>query len=280
MEVTVLNIDQLGCSQGSLDQNAQILDNMQPSKVGAFIDLTQDVSSESKNENDCLPLAVEGLECQVIYVDEENHKKEKVQVANRALECTADEAYIDLTSESLSSCEAKKDDLKLDPASNSNKVLPEVVNSDHKKRKNLSGLVHSSQKRHRRDSDLTSKEKTKKITQGSGENDEALKRKTSKKASVATTDTSALKTSPGEKAAATAATTSPSLSAKNIIKRKGEVVVSWTRNDDREILLECQKRRRSLKTFSYLAAKLNKNPNQVSERFQQLKKLFEKSNCR
>jgi hypothetical protein len=35
------------------------------------------------------------------------------------------------------------------------------------------------------------------------------------------------------------------------------------RNDDREILLECQKRMPSLKTFTYLAVKLNKNPNQV-----------------
>uniref|UniRef100_A0A8C4L9D4 CASP8-associated protein 2 n=1 Tax=Equus asinus asinus TaxID=83772 RepID=A0A8C4L9D4_EQUAS len=65
------------------------------------------------------------------------------------------------------------------------------------------------------------------------------------------------------------------------INRKDEEINNLhQRNDDREILLECQKRGPSLKTFSYLAAKLNKNPYQVSERFQQLMKLFEKSKCR
>nr|XP_030715364.1 CASP8-associated protein 2 isoform X4 [Globicephala melas] len=50
VEVTVLNIEQLGCSGSSVDQNAPVLDNMQPDTVDAFIDLTQDVSSDSKNE--------------------------------------------------------------------------------------------------------------------------------------------------------------------------------------------------------------------------------------
>ncbi|KAM6297651.1 CASP8-associated protein 2-like, partial [Podargus strigoides] len=48
----------------------------------------------------------------------------------------------------------------------------------------------------------------------------------------------------------------------NIIKKKGEVVVSWTRNDDREILLECQRKGPSSKTFVSLATRLNKSPNQ------------------
>ncbi|KFQ23845.1 CASP8-associated protein 2 [Mesitornis unicolor] len=72
----------------------------------------------------------------------------------------------------------------------------------------------------------------------------------------------------------------PSLYAKNIIKKKGEVVVSWTRNDDREILLECQRKGPSSKTFVSLATQLNKSPNQVGERFKQLMKLFKKSNCK
>uniref|UniRef100_A0A8C3B730 CASP8-associated protein 2 n=1 Tax=Cairina moschata TaxID=8855 RepID=A0A8C3B730_CAIMO len=74
--------------------------------------------------------------------------------------------------------------------------------------------------------------------------------------------------------------TSPSLYAKNIVKKKGEVVVSWTRNDDREILLECQRKGPSSKTFVSLATRLNKSPNQVSERFKQLMKLFKKSKCK
>ncbi|NWR54632.1 C8AP2 protein, partial [Bucorvus abyssinicus] len=73
---------------------------------------------------------------------------------------------------------------------------------------------------------------------------------------------------------------SPSLYAKNIIRRKGEVVVSWTRNDDREILLECQRKGPSSKTFVSLATRLNKSSTQVSERFKQLMKLFKKSKCK
>ncbi|XP_031466657.1 CASP8-associated protein 2 [Phasianus colchicus] len=73
---------------------------------------------------------------------------------------------------------------------------------------------------------------------------------------------------------------SPGLYAKNIVKKKGEVVVSWTRNDDREILLECQRKGPSSKTFVSLATRLNKSPNQVSERFKQLMKLFKKSKCK
>ncbi|KFO92453.1 CASP8-associated protein 2 [Buceros rhinoceros silvestris] len=73
---------------------------------------------------------------------------------------------------------------------------------------------------------------------------------------------------------------SPSLYAKNIIRKKGEVIVSWTRNDDREILLECQRKGPSSKTFASLATRLNKSSTQVSERFKQLMKLFKKSKCK
>ncbi|KAJ6665792.1 hypothetical protein lerEdw1_001264 [Lerista edwardsae] len=70
-----------------------------------------------------------------------------------------------------------------------------------------------------------------------------------------------------------------SLYAKNIVKKKGEVIVSWTRDDDREILLECQKQGPSEKTFASLATRLNKSSNQVEERFKQLVKLFKMSHC-
>ncbi|XP_073445663.1 CASP8-associated protein 2 isoform X2 [Dendrobates tinctorius] len=71
---------------------------------------------------------------------------------------------------------------------------------------------------------------------------------------------------------------SPSnLSAKNVIKKKGEVVVSWTRDEDRAILLECQKLAPTKKTFVFLSSTMNKYPHQVEERFRQLMKLFKKS---
>ncbi|KAG8582227.1 hypothetical protein GDO81_007966 [Engystomops pustulosus] len=68
-----------------------------------------------------------------------------------------------------------------------------------------------------------------------------------------------------------------SLSAKNVIKKKGEVVVSWTRDEDRSILLECQKLGPTKKTFLFLSSAMNKYPHQVEERFRQLMKLFKKS---
>ncbi|KAM5286751.1 CASP8-associated protein 2 isoform 2-T7 [Hipposideros larvatus] len=282
IEVAVLDIDQLGCSGSNLDQNAQILDTVPPDTVDTFIDLTQDVSSESKNEDNCPALAVEHLGCQVLSVDEDNCKEEKVQVANKPLGCIVEEACIDLTLESPSSYEIKKEDLKSEPASNSDSSeLPGAFDNAHKKRKNLSDLNHSAQKKQRKKTDLASKEKSNKITQNSDENGEAHRTKANKKKAPAVTkDPSSLKASPGTKDPSAASGTSISLSAKNVVKKKGEVIVSWTRNDDREILLECQKRGPSMKTFSYLAAKLNKNPSQVSERFQQLLKLFEKSKCR
>uniref|UniRef100_A0A0P6J3Q0 CASP8-associated protein 2 n=1 Tax=Heterocephalus glaber TaxID=10181 RepID=A0A0P6J3Q0_HETGA len=281
LEETVLNIDQLGCSGGNLDQNAKILNNsLQPETIDAFIDLTQDASSKSKNEGNHPVLAVEDLECQVICVDDDSFR-EKVEMADRSLEYIVEETCIDLTTESPGSYEVKKDDLKSEPASNSDgSELPGTTNV-HKKRKNLSDLNHSCQKKQRKETDLTSTEKTKKLIQESSEDGDTHQKKASKKRAV-NKDSSSLTTSPGFNNSAAAPSTSPttSLSAKNVIKKKGEITILWTRNDDREILLECQKRRPSLKTFTDLAVKLNKNPNQVSERFQQLMKLFEKSKCR
>ncbi|XP_024407488.2 CASP8-associated protein 2 isoform X4 [Desmodus rotundus] len=282
IEVAVLNMNQLGCSGSNLNQNVQILDNVQPDTVDAFIDLTQDVSCESKSEDNHPALVVGHLGCQVFCVDEENCKEGKVQVASKPSESMVEEAYIDLTSDSPNSCEVKKD-LRSELASTSDSSeLPTTLDNAHKKRKNLSNLNHYYQKKQRKETDLTSKEKTKKITPNSSENGEAHRRKASKKKAPAVTkDPSLLKASPGIKDPPAASGISPiNLSANNIIKKKGEIIVSWTRNDDREILMECQKSGPSMKTFSYVAAKLNKNSSQVSERFQQLLKLFEKSKCR
>uniref|UniRef100_A0A5F4WJ84 CASP8-associated protein 2 n=1 Tax=Callithrix jacchus TaxID=9483 RepID=A0A5F4WJ84_CALJA len=270
MKVTVLNIDHLGCSEGSLNQSAQILDgSLQADTVGAFIDLTQDASSESKSEDNHPELAVEDLGCGVIQVDEDNCKEEKVQMANRPLECIVEDTYIDLTTESSSSCEVKKDKLKSEPASNCDDLeLAGTLNNAHKKRKNLSDLNYS-HKKQRKETDLTNREKAKKPTQDSCENTEAHQKKVSKKRAFipVNKDLSPLKASPGIKDSSAALTTSTSLSAKNVIKKKGEIIILWTRNDDREILLECQKRGPSFKTFTYLAAKLDKNPNQVTTQF-------------
>ncbi|KAM4771042.1 CASP8-associated protein 2 [Rhinophrynus dorsalis] len=68
------------------------------------------------------------------------------------------------------------------------------------------------------------------------------------------------------------------MSAKNVVKKKGEVVVSWSRDEDRLILLECQKLGPNQKTFLSLSSEMNKYPYQIEERFRQLMKLFKK--CR
>ncbi|KAI1897420.1 hypothetical protein AGOR_G00083110 [Albula goreensis] len=67
-----------------------------------------------------------------------------------------------------------------------------------------------------------------------------------------------------------------SLSAKNVIRRKGEVVVTWTRDEDRDILVGLKLKGPSAETFSALSAKINKPPALIAERFCQLMKLFKK----
>ncbi|XP_039603916.1 CASP8-associated protein 2 [Polypterus senegalus] len=68
-----------------------------------------------------------------------------------------------------------------------------------------------------------------------------------------------------------------SLSAKNVVMKKGAILVAWTREDDRIILTDLKKEGASQKTFMSLGMKLNKSPSQVCERFNQLMKLFKKA---
>lgn len=67
-----------------------------------------------------------------------------------------------------------------------------------------------------------------------------------------------------------------SIYAKNVIRKKGEVVVSWTRDEDRDILVELKMKGTSPKTFAALSKKLKKSTEQIEERFSQLMKLFKK----
>uniref|UniRef100_A0A3Q1IG97 CASP8-associated protein 2 n=1 Tax=Anabas testudineus TaxID=64144 RepID=A0A3Q1IG97_ANATE len=67
-----------------------------------------------------------------------------------------------------------------------------------------------------------------------------------------------------------------SLSAKNVVRKKGEVVIAWTRDEDRAILIELKTKGPSRETFSALSEKLNKPSGQISHRFYQLMKLFKK----
>ncbi|XP_038616916.1 LOW QUALITY PROTEIN: CASP8-associated protein 2 [Tachyglossus aculeatus] len=175
-----------------------------------------------------------------------------------------------LTVEPPSSNEVKEDKLASSPAFSCVVECPGVLAKAHGKRKKDFSPGHP-KKREKRESPQTAEDEPEKNSPKCEASDSASQRKSTNK-----------KHSPLEnKDCSPSSATSPtSLSAKNVIKKKGEVVVSWTRDDDREILLECQKRGPSGKAFTFLASKLNKNPNQVSERFQQLLKLFKKSKCR
>uniref|UniRef100_A0A3Q3ACM2 Caspase 8 associated protein 2 n=1 Tax=Kryptolebias marmoratus TaxID=37003 RepID=A0A3Q3ACM2_KRYMA len=58
---------------------------------------------------------------------------------------------------------------------------------------------------------------------------------------------------------------SPSrVSAKNVVKKKGEVVMAWTRDEDRTILVDLKTNGASRETFSALSEKLNKPSGQVN----------------
>ncbi|XP_059212461.1 CASP8-associated protein 2 [Centropristis striata] len=67
-----------------------------------------------------------------------------------------------------------------------------------------------------------------------------------------------------------------SLYAKNVIRKKGEVVMAWTRDEDRAILIDLKTKGASRETFSALSEKLNKPSEQIAHRFYQLMKLFKK----
>ncbi|KAK2856664.1 hypothetical protein Q5P01_005399 [Channa striata] len=67
-----------------------------------------------------------------------------------------------------------------------------------------------------------------------------------------------------------------SLSAKNVVRKKGEVVIAWSRDEDRTILVDLKKKGPSRETFSALSEKLNKPSGQIAHRFYQLMKLFKK----
>ncbi|XP_069707293.1 CASP8-associated protein 2 isoform X2 [Phaenicophaeus curvirostris] len=239
----------------------------------SYIDLTDDIVSE----NSCC-----AVESTVDNRTRENsagnleisHKKEELEECSDAFidlteECS--DAFIDLTEELSNKTVAGKCDLETKSTSNADVGCQiSIDDKTSKKRKKEAVEENFNSKRQRTEaesagegnnaSDVKSEEVNSAPRQCSNKKNELQQNKDS--------SPSALSAS------------SPSLYAKNIVKKKGEVVVSWTRNDDREILLECQSKGPSSKTFVSLATRLNKSPIQVSERFKQLMKLFKKSKCK
>ncbi|KGL84627.1 CASP8-associated protein 2, partial [Tinamus guttatus] len=231
--------------------------------VESYIDLTDDIV----NENPCLavqsPADKRSQETSTGNA-EIGDKKEELE------ECSVD-AFIDLTEELSNETVAGEGNLETKSTSNTDAGCQiNIDDKTSKKRKKDSAVDNSNSKRQRKESES--------LSEGNDGNDvkseeinSVPRRSSSKKNELPQNKDS----SPSASSAS-----SPSLYAKNIVKKKGEVVVSWTRNDDREILLECQRKGPSSKTFVSLATRLNKSPNQVSERFKQLMKLFKKSKCK
>uniref|UniRef100_A0A8B9IZ16 CASP8-associated protein 2 n=1 Tax=Amazona collaria TaxID=241587 RepID=A0A8B9IZ16_9PSIT len=233
------NVNEMGVrSQGSFPYSCSI---------ESYIDLTDDMVSETS--------------CCVVESTIDNRTQEnstgnlEISVRKEELEECSD-AFIDLT-EDLSN-EAVAGKCNLETQSTSNTEIGCQISRDDKtskKRKKEAVRENSNSKRQRKEtesagegsdaSDVKPEEVNSAPKQCSSQKNELEQHK----------DSSPLASS----------ASSPSLYAKNIIKKKGEVVVSWTRNDDREILLECQRKGPSSKTFVSLATRLNKSPNQVGK---------------
>ncbi|XP_067386117.1 CASP8-associated protein 2 [Emydura macquarii macquarii] len=232
--------------------------------VDICIDLTEDIANESELDLYNLP-----VQSTLNITDQKSHtgNLDKGDTKEEPLECSVN-AYIDLTEEISSEVNADECNSKTKSTLNVDLGCQMSLNSASKKRKKESLADNSKSKRQKKETESTN-ERNDKSSKKSEEKGLAPRRSSTKSSEL-----------PENKDLSTSSTSPRSLYAKNIIKKKGEVVVSWTRNDDREILLECQKNGPSGKTFVSIAARLNKSPNQVSERFKQLMKLFKKSKCK
>ncbi|XP_078255914.1 CASP8-associated protein 2 isoform X2 [Rhinoraja longicauda] len=146
-------------------------------------------------------------------------------------------------------------------------ILEPDPSSRTKKRKH-NAKVDSTHKRARKESLKTSEKQNSQT--------KAQKKSTSSaKKAVKKTDVTPKKTTTN--ACQSTVSLATSLSAKNVIKKNGEVVIAWTRDDDRSILLDCQQKGANEETFSYISRKLQRSPRQVSERLFCLMKLFKRT---
>ncbi|KFZ45660.1 CASP8-associated protein 2 [Antrostomus carolinensis] len=230
--------------------------------IESYIDLTNDIVSETSC---CAVESTPGNRAR-----ESSTGNSEISDKKEELEGCSD-AFIDLTEELSNKTVAGECNLEGKSASNTDVGCQiSIDDKTSKKRKKEAVRENCSSKRQRKETESAG-EGSNASDVKSEEVNSAPKQCSSKKNELQQSkDSSPLASS----------ASSPSLYAKNIIKKKGEVVVSWTRNDDREILLECQRKGPSSKTFVSLATRLNKSPNQVSERFKQLMKLFKKSKCK
>ncbi|XP_008117621.1 CASP8-associated protein 2 [Anolis carolinensis] len=256
------------CSLVNSESIALVEDLSSRRHFGRCADVKEETPME--NEADSWNLTVESA----LNARTESSYKDKVeQKMNRKDHCEAGrsseiaiEAVTNLTEELLDKSVVNVN-LETKSALSSHDQGHQMSKVSKKRKKEAE--VATSTKRYRKESnDLTCKKNGK--SQKKSKETNSVSPSTSSKKNTSTSDKDSF--------LSTLSVSPSSLRAKNIVKRKGEVLISWTRNDDREILLECQKKGPSGKTFASVAARLNKSPTQVEERFKQLVKLFEMSN--
>ncbi|XP_071334595.1 CASP8-associated protein 2 [Trachinotus anak] len=143
----------------------------------------------------------------------------------------------------------------------------EVLESDRSL--TIADDLSSTPEKDQRDSDRGRKRK---------KHQDKLKAKRSRKEEVESTDDteSTSKMDNNESRSSPAQLSPNSLSAKNVVRKKGEVVMAWTRDEDRAILIDLKTKGASRETFSALSERLNKPSGQIAHRFYQLMKLFKK----
>nr|XP_033792628.1 CASP8-associated protein 2 [Geotrypetes seraphini]XP_033792629.1 CASP8-associated protein 2 [Geotrypetes seraphini]XP_033792630.1 CASP8-associated protein 2 [Geotrypetes seraphini] len=216
-------------------------------------------------------LNVPGNTVEISIVKSELSPNCSVQASDEPSKSIADVICIDLTEEPLSISKADQSGPIIELCSSTCDVESNGKSSEGgtKKRKKVKISEDFSTKKLKNDLDVIIKpERMRKLGRKAEESD-VLNQSSPIK----------MNTTPRKRGSQTVSSTcSPnSLSAKNLVKKRGEVVMVWTRNDDRDILLDCQKEGPSEQTFMSLASKLDKTSQEVSERFHQLMKLFRRT---
>ncbi|XP_033860876.3 CASP8-associated protein 2-like isoform X1 [Acipenser ruthenus] len=170
--------------------------------------------------------------------------------------------------------ETEEDDSS-DQGASQNCSLPIGRSQDHSESEQCGGVCSGSKKRTRCHSEPAAKKPKRDTTSIC----KGKKKKRKRKSEESSSHSEKGRKSPSTKKCriASSAQSPNSLSAKNVVKKKGAVLVAWTRDDDRAILVDIKKQGASEKTFCSLASRLNKSPSQVYERFGQLVKLFKKT---
>ncbi|KAH0622148.1 hypothetical protein JD844_024186 [Phrynosoma platyrhinos] len=302
--------------------NSELVPLVEDLSSESHFDICMEVTEETpiENEADSRDLTVQSARKEGLYKDKREQKIKTEDHCEAVHPSEHVEAVSSLT-EDQPDKSAANEDFEMKTLPNTHDQECQISLKESKKRKNDTEVT-SSTKRHRTEmNDLTCKKNGKSSKKSKETNSESTSACNKKITSVSGKHL-LLSTSSGAPS---------SLCAKNIIKKKGEIVISWTssfranhnlkhdrvlkqlweikkvfvwpqekeylipvsklcsdfeislyvccRNDDREILLECQKKGPSGKTFASVAARLNKSPTQVEERFKQLLKLFKMSNC-